>query len=266
MRGMQAGVGAAQVLASADRWRVLATFRKALYIGSNGGLVILVSPEVPSGPLHVVLDRPPPAVERNASILASPDCLVVDGCGIALSEMRVWEGPLPPPERIRAVASMAGETVRPLAEASALHQPPYRCRVDRAGERAQLGDFEGAFRLLAGLGPGLTPAGDDVLAGLVFMSRALWGMESEPGLVSLVATAETSEPSHSFLAWAARGQSIAPAHDLVVSQAAGDLAGAALAAERLQTHGASSGADFALGLLWGVEALGYRVPNQIFST
>ncbi len=266
MRGIQAGIGAAQALAGGDRWRVVATFRQALYIGSNAGLVILVSPEVPPGPLHVVLDRPPPMVERDACIVASPACLVVDGCGIALSEMRLWAGVLPPPDTVRAGASIADETVRPVAEGSALHQPPYRSRADGAQERLQMADLEGAARSVAGLGPGLTPAGDDALAGLLFMYRTLWGVACEPRLVALAAEAETGEISRSFLSWAARGQSIAPAHDLVVAQAAGDLAGAALCAERLRTLGASSGADFALGLLWGLEAPGHRVSNQVSST
>ncbi|MDQ1426756.1 MAG: hypothetical protein QOK39_232, partial [Acidimicrobiaceae bacterium] len=96
-----------------------------------------------------------------------------------------------------------------------------------------------------GLGPGLTPSGDDTLAGILLAAR-LRRPEAEDHLVALAKTVATHEISRAFLLWAARGQSIEPVHRL--------LAGDATAARDLAAFGHTSGADLALGLRYGLTA------------
>src|SRR5690606_12255872 len=75
------------------------------------------------------------------------------------------------------------------------------------------GDLVGAARRLGGRGAGLTPTGDDVLAGILVADA-----HRDPGAEPLdtrraaVAAADTGELSRAFLRWAAQGQSIEPVH------------------------------------------------------
>ena len=62
----------------------------------------------------------------------------------------------------------------------------------------------------------------------------------------------TTGISGAFLLWAARGQALAPVHDLLAAAVAGDAAAAESAARALGGIGHSSGADFAQGLSWGL--------------
>ena len=67
--------------------------------------------------------------------------------------------------------------------------------------------------------------------------------------------ARASEPSISFLVWAARGQALAPAHDLLLTAAAGRVEEATRCAALLGRVGASSGADLCLGIQLALDHL-----------
>ena len=84
---------------------------------------------------------------------------------------------------------------------------------------------------------------------MLFVARLLWGATAEQHLMACLVEARASEPSISFLVWAARGQALAPAHDLLLAAAAGrvDKAGAQCLV-LLGQVGASSGADLCLGV------------------
>jgi len=101
---------------------------------------------------------------------------------------------------------------------------------------------------LGGAGPGLTPAGDDALGGILF---ALKAMGCDDDLVAVARRVRTTAISGAFLLWAARGQALAPVHDLLAAAVAGDVPAARSAARALGNVGHSSGADFAQGLCWG---------------
>ena len=113
------------------------------------------------------------------------------------------------------------------------------------GPVCELGEW--AARL-GGRGPGLTPEGDDVLAGMLLAVRAARGPAAEPGLRAVAASVRTTEPAAAFLAWAARGQCIEPAHDWLT---AADGAARLRAERRLRAVGASSGAALVRGLRTG---------------
>ncbi len=160
---------------------------------------------------------------------------------------------MPPPGALRRASAVAVEEADRVA-ATSLLGPEVRSRVR---SRLGRGDLVGAAGLLVGRGPGLTPAGDDVLAGLLFAARLLGGPEAEGRLESIAHGARTTLISRAFLLWAARGQAIAPVHDLLDAAVAGRRRLARSAAAALGRVGESSGADFALGLRWGIETLGF---------
>jgi hypothetical protein len=236
----QAGAGALEALAAGGGGRVLASFAQACYVEAPAGLVALVAPGVQPGPLHVHLGAAPPRLPAGTAL--PPGWLDLSGC-------RPWVGPLPPPPAVRAAREALVAALVPAAAGALV--PAGRARV--AQRCLEAGDLPGAAAVLAGAGPGLTPSGDDALAGILFAWRALGGPAVEPGLLAVAGEARTNDVAAAFARWAARGQALGCVHDLFAAAAAGDRPATARMARRLASTGHSSGADMALGLIWGFD-------------
>jgi hypothetical protein len=233
---------------------VLAWFPLACYAELPGGLLALVAPEVHPGPTHVVLDRAMPRVEPGTPARQADDGIEVGGHRAGFEAAAPWLGELPPAGDVRATARVVIQAGEPESARSALLLEPYRSIASRSRDALSAGDLRGAAEGLVGLGPGLTPAGDDALAGLIFSKVAV-----DPGsareLAELAELGDTGPIPRATLRSAARGQALAPAHDLVMAGAAHDEPGAARAAAALARVGETSGADFLLGVVWGLETL-----------
>ncbi len=256
MRATLAGLGARAGLAAGGEGTVLASFPRACYAALPGGLVALVAPDVWPGPLYLALERPPPQVEPGTPVVASPGAVRIGGVEIDTREATPWTGPLPAPVALSAGTRLAIEAAGRVASGSALLAAPFRERAGRARALLEGGRLEEAGKLLSGLGPGLTPSGDDGLGGVLFALRATLGAGIEPRSIEVAGAGQTSYLSRAFLTWAARGQALAPAHDLLRAAAAGDAGKAASACRAMGGLGETSGADFLLGLTWGLEAVG----------
>lgn len=76
---------------------------------------------------------------------------------------------------------------------------------------------------LAGRGPGLTPAGDDLLAGYAAGLTLLHGLEEQAALIVQQATPLTNSLSATLLLHAGRGEVPEPVHTLLNSGDTGDL-------------------------------------------
>ena len=113
------------------------------------------------------------------------------------------------------------------------------------GDRPQL--REGALAL-AGLGGGLTPAGDDFLVGAMLYA---WLAHPAPGafcrILAETAAPRTNRLSAAFLRAASRGQCSAAWHALLAASAAGTPLNEAV--HGIVTYGATSGADALIGFL-----------------
>jgi hypothetical protein len=92
-----------------------------------------------------------------------------------------------------------------------------------------------------------------VLAGWLLWRRALLGPAAEPALLAAAAASRTNDVAAAFLHWAARGQSLQPAHDVLGAASKGACEAARRAARVLGAVGHTSGADLCLGLAWGAE-------------
>jgi hypothetical protein len=102
-----------------------------------------------------------------------------------------------------------------------------------------------AARSLAGLGYGLTPAGDDFLLG---MMAALWLLGERETLPAIAhAAARTTTLSAAFLTAAAQGQFIEAWHGLAHALHRQDDAGGQAALRRIAAFGGSSGRDALAG-------------------
>jgi hypothetical protein len=238
----------------------------------------VVTPEVNDGPLNVVLEEGPwdlTTIESGAPVQTDGERLQVGAWVIELADAALWE-PQPDWEALRARRA-AIEAQLPALRATCVD----RARVEsllavldsatRAnGPRAAIptavwmaldalkagwtgyGDQlrEGAAQL-AGLGPGLTPGGDDFLCGAMLWA---WLAHPRPGAVCR-AIAQTAAPrtttlSAALLRAAAQGECGACWHALFNALTGGHDAKIAEAAQQVLIRGATSGADALAGFLW----------------
>lgn len=258
---------------------VMAAFARACVLApARSDPFSLVLPEIGDGPLNIVIDVGPGSFEQlqpGAAWELSGQRLRVEGIQVDLAAGRVWD-PSPAWPRIRAcrpeVEARLGELLA-LAERAAASESllamwarrpadPLEAAVWRsviqAGDTlrdAWSGDGEGAGSAavqVAGLGQGLTPAGDDFLAGVM-----LWAWLAHPDPQALcqtlcqAATPRTTALSAALLRAASRGECSAAWHTLLDQLAA--PGGRGLPPElvsRVLSHGQTSGADTLAGFLW----------------
>jgi len=259
---------------------VLAAYTHSCYIESQHGRLIAVLAE-PLGrsPFAITVAGTPPLASLRAG-----DPVTVQDQELRLGPLRVdllgalpWDPALPPlvgpadegmsvvVEQLRREAPADG-LARVLDEPAPTGESPLVEHGRAALARLRMGLVAGdaaavsaASVSLAGVGPGLTPSGDDVLAGLLLGLR-LWSAAAGPlgfrivaSLIVGAAAPRTGRISRAHL-WAARQGHAAQAwHDLVRALPLDPVA-AAHAAARIRQTGETSGADmlagFALAWKW----------------
>jgi Protein of unknown function (DUF2877). len=118
---------------------------------------------------------------------------------------------------------------------------------------------------LAGLGPGLTPSGDDLLAGL--MAAMLFAQKTHSGSPRKVPAehlnetilrhtkGKTNDLSRQHLEFSARGEVSETMESLILTLLQGPSSNLNVAARELMKIGASSGSDLLLGILLGSSLL-----------
>lgn len=217
--------------------RVLAIFSKATYIQLDSDVVAIVTTDVPRGPLHLRVHQVPP-MDVGQSFFLEPVTLSLARSG-ALGEgsQRCWA-----PTPVDSNGLLRSRPGLPSADASALAGS---AAVRLASQALNDHDLGSAVRQLAGLGPGLTPSGDDVLAGILLVA-SLTGRFSPSELRAAADTVRTHDISRSFLRWAANGHSTEPVHDLLFAVASGHPTHET--EQAVAAIGATSGHDLLLGL------------------
>ena len=247
-RSSELGLGALEVLSTPGTGRVLGVYSKAAYLSMPAGLVALTSFDVHSGPIHARSAAPLANLRVDDKVVVTPSLLQSGPVLLELNGASVWRGCLPTAAELASGRGLCLDLLQ-TAPASAVPLDV----VSRASRQLKAHDLSGAARTLGGVGPGLTPAGDDCLAGILLIRKIL-GSELPDLLEEVAWGVETNDVSRSFLCWAARGQAIEPVHRFLVSASRGESDGARVALKELTTFGHSSGADMALGLKLGLEA------------
>jgi hypothetical protein len=272
-RALWAGPGARRTLAAGGAGKVEFVVRPGGYVRFGDEWLLLAVPRAPRGPLTMTvtgLERTPLAAGEE--IRVEDGALVVGGERVGLARVAAVEGAgadrvaaAPAVEDAgadRVAAAPAGEG----AGADRVAASPPEPAGEDAGVRAALaaalaaapsppaafaaglaalarGDHAAAVSALAGRGPGLTPAGDDVLAGYAAWRHAA----GEP--VAL-ASPRCSPLGRAYLRCAQRGELPEPAARLLAAIRAGDVTLARRRTPGLARWGATSGA----AILWGFAA------------
>ena len=232
---------------------------------TTGSLVWVVDESKPAGAVNLVvrdLDW------RRAHFLeVRPDIVWIGSSRLAIGRRSAWRLPRrkrAAPRLARNLAALrrsligtaaARSLVFLLSAAQPADSPFARALADRfrAGvSRLTAADAQGA-EMIRGLGFGLTPGGDDFLAGFLL---GLWALDDGPDdFRQAVAALDTSRNpfSAALLANAVRGCSIEPAWSMVDALFTKSYADVARHSSRLAEVGASSGADLATGLYFGLK-------------
>jgi len=250
--------------------RVWGVYRRACnLIDETGKVITLVLPEVGNGPFAIVINGSPDMFEALAPrqpVQATPEILTIGDWRISLYQATVWEPRLPRPAKALDLELMI-DLVRPYAEWPHFVEvtPVAKSTAHLARQAAgQLSAalqhphneklLEVAVTHLAGLGSGLTPAGDDYLLGTM---AALW-LVGQPDLLLRMASLagpKTNALSRAFLEAAARGEFIEPWHALTLAWQKTDRPVIAQVIERIARFGASSGTDALAGFANSLEGL-----------
>lgn len=229
---------------------MVGVYSKAVYLRLPGGVLALTTFEVPPGPIHARTSVPFDGLRIGGKVVLAGSLLQAVPVLLALSGARAWQGAVPDAGRLVAGREEALDLLQRVTGSALDSTVSERARALLAED-----DLPGAAKVLAGCGPGLTPAGDDCLAGILLVASTLRGPSATPMLAELVEDIETNDISRAFLRWAARGQCIEPAHRFLELAARVDRRGATTALADLTRFGHSSGADLALGLKLGLEML-----------
>lgn len=265
-------------------WRVQSVFARACNLmapdgellgivaadAGNAPATLRLEPLTPHWPLdHLIVPGLPASIHDGR--LAIGSTLTLDLAGAQLWQPAVIRRSLEAPEiglRIAEAASIgsrrapAGGLVAMLPGRPASSADPVveQARTLLPGLLAairaeQWSDAAVAARSLSGLGPGLTPAGDDLLTGLALGLRAAHG-KLPVGLSEAITGAvvgRTTDLAAARVRHAVAGSPDEYTHAvlaaLVMDQSAASLPGAVRA---LLEYGHSSGADTLVGLLEGV--------------
>ena len=279
---------------------VHSVFRRAVNIALDGTMLALLSDEVPRMPNGLRLPAAAYHAEMRAlapgmAVHAGDGTVSIPACGFTLHLPAVspWE-PRPDvmsrcwsrqevAQRRRQlarylVARTGQEGLAPLLRPASYETPLTRLArpaLQALMRAAQQQDGAGAAEAACGLaclGPGLTPSGDDALAGFAAVMALLGqqlGSDAVPRdhiaqAIAAIAGPRTTRLSAALLAHAARGEVAESLGTLLLALArpvenspCGPAQGPDLlrAADALLACGATSGADTLLGVIAGLQAL-----------
>jgi hypothetical protein len=245
-RGLFAGSGALRALRPGRTGAVELVLTGGAYVRIGDDWLLLADPDAPFGPLSLaVAGLPSLTLRPGQRALVQPGRLVLGAHSVGLERVRERRPPpSPPPGREAAAAEAAA------AALAVTGGPPddlvFGLRALRRGRTRE------GVRHLAGRGEGLTPAGDDALAGYAAWRHAT----GSPAPLSALAAARSSPLGGAYLRCAERGELPDAGAAVLAAVRTGDPSAAATAAGALRDWGATSGA----ALLWGI---GAALPSGI---
>lgn len=265
-------------LHSTQEARVLYAFEAVVNLVNQDAQVLsLVDTRIGDGPFSIVLEDFPQGTQAESRLLVFENGLWLDDWLIDADSAPQWH-PVPAWAALHtmpdAVAHAAGELsllLQQYAPEDSLARivlldagtSTLPVRIQQLAEqnipqllegiRSQDANrIQAAARKLAGVGPGLTPAGDDLLLGSMY---GLWATQPASAASELaegmadVAIERTHALSAAWLAAGARGEAAQPWHQLIAAIASSDGAALQAAALRILPTGHTSGADALAGFM-----------------
>ncbi len=250
--------------------RVLGAFRRVIDLLVDDRVIALALPATGNGPFHIVVGALPAFEAREMMLNWRGDVIHLGrwrldfGPSPALWEPRPdWNALYLREDRLAELRALAREAARACEAPSPfvawlLGAPmPQITALERALVCQDTNDLQEAVAAIAGLGPGLTPSGDDFLAGVMIASRIVEKATrlNVPNVIFEAAQPRTNRISRAFLRAARDGQ-VDERWQRLLAALAGPTP-ASLERRTLEQRtravlgfGASSGLDMLAGFLW----------------
>ncbi|MSO76096.1 MAG: DUF2877 domain-containing protein [Alphaproteobacteria bacterium] len=290
LNALAIGTAARHALAGAGGGSVLAVFERSLYLAAgNGGLACIGPAALGHGPLNILVDACPPwdrqDIGPGAAYRVAGDRLLIAGAApIDLANALPWRPTTLPAwsrgDLAAGLAALAGRAAgaapaeglgfwvaRPLAGKRGFDAACRRAaRVGLAAlslaiTRQLTGlafAVDAAAAGLIGLGPGLTPSGDDALAGALIALRALGHPRAADDVADWLlplAAHGTGRISLAFLQAATQGEGAAALHDMLATLVTPGTPDLEVALAALDAIGHTSGWDGLAGMVCVARAL-----------
>lgn len=260
-------------------YRFHSRFNRAANFERRGRLVSVVDEQIGPGPLNIVLIgpvlhfRPEGApVGTLPPLRVTTSSVVFAGCRFAFGPRKRYRSALDvrpgglrrlhlnlPVLRELLAARASSKSLAFLLDEKRLEnfrsgfEKAFANRIRRGAHRVFHGRLLEGIRILKGCGVGLTPSGDDFIAGLLIglnLLQHLGGQALQPAADAVFAAAKGDNIySNTFLDMARRGLLFGRMKDLLVALMAGSRTSVRKAGVKLLAIGATSGADLATGFL-----------------
>ena len=275
---------------------VLAAFRRSVYLGRGDSLVCIGPEALGAGPLNALAGTDRSLPDWRVAGLSPGDPVAPCGAGIRIGARHVVTfadaRPHDPPRGphfwtgavlAAALARLSGmlapfartDGLAPFADPARCDPLPRAPLIERARPAiAALETWAAASRdapprgpidRLLGLGPGLTPSGDDFLGGMMIalsMSGRAGAAAALAAPVLAAAPRATNRISGAHLGAAARGLGADALHRAIDALARGDRPALARALHGLDAIGHSSGWDAMAGAVSALKAIARRLGAQ----
>jgi len=244
-------------LANARRPRILHVFERACnLIDERGEVLSIVTPQIGNGPFNLVIEDDSLVFSNlnvKSSISISPNQLTIADSTIRIAHAELWK-PRPDWEWLHV---RKDEIFNQLLLLPALDFQPsipkfLTSKLSSMLVNQDISTAKKTASKLAGLGFGLTPAGDDyILGGLL----AVW-LIHPPGFakklaseIAKTAASLTTSLSAAWLKSAGRGEAGVLWHDFFDALGAADFGSIQYAREKILAVGETSGFDSMLGFI-----------------
>ena len=244
------GPVARRTLTDGRRGQVCAVFERSFYLRAGDDFVCIGGAGIGCGPLNAVVASAGPMPQAGDPFAVDGEQLTLGAdATLSLHFARIWRPATPiiaPPEPRQAALATVIALAGPRAPADGLARLVLAPCTAAATPVARIArpliedlrgpvdgwPFTAGIRGLIGLGPGLTPSGDDLIGGLLIAFAALGQLDTRDRVWRAVAPAlalGTSPLSAAHLRAAAEGFGAAAVHDLLADLLSGR-------ADRLADH------------------------------
>ena len=288
---IEAGVLAHRALRNGRRGRVAAVFERSLYVVLDDCWICIGAKDLGSGPLHLLcMGLQPQYFSVGQEVIIADGAILIGDVPFAgLDTASVWAPP-PVPDwtlqslRMGLVAVDEVWRLLPVEQglaASAGARPPGRpsrlltaaapglaalkrlIEAGLRGQRCAARDHQGIVELI-GLGPGLTPSGDDLIGGALVALASLSRLATRDALwrACRAHLDRSNAISAAHLRSAALGYAAAPLHEAVHAVIAGQVDRIRPALTALSKVGHSSGLDALAGALMVLRAVEFRLHRD----
>jgi hypothetical protein len=249
-------------------------FTSAVNFCSDDSFVFIVNKEVGSGPLNIVVQGV--TVDSVSSLEVGSDGFYLNGKKFYFDELKIYDSKLQisnftekrfkhnlsffeptliefsPP---KSLAFLLDESRR--SEFTSSFEIEYVKRFENAVQLVLSDDFLSGIKMLKGLGPGLTPSGDDFISGVLIalnLRSMINSSDNSNRIEQIYKTVESRNHfTTAFLRCSAKGFLLEKFKRLIDSLLNGNEDEIIQNTRLLFTIGATSGADQAVGFLIGIK-------------